>query len=863
LLALLRQISLRQLRESWGRTSLVIGGIALGVALIVAIDVINRSVVANFRQTLELISGPAQLEVTLGVGEVGFAESTVDIVRADPDVVAALPLVRGTLGWIHPRDPEPLQLFGMDLTKERDLARYHLSADTHSDERAQWLLDPRAIAVPSRLATRLGVAVGQRITLSTPQGIRDFTVRGVLEPQGLARAFGGQLALMDIAAAQALLGKDAADADGRRIDQIDIMLTDGANVDAVRARLQAALPPTLTVGTPRQRGAQYEKIVRSFQNMVSGLSLLCLVAGIYIIYNTTSTGAVHRALVIAGLQLIGADARQLFRLLMLEALLIGVVGAVVGLGLGIVLARLLSGLVSDSMGVVFQLRFFVERVELDATSEIGIAVLGVAAALFSSYFAARRVTRLPPLDVLRVDIRSLATRPRSSLLVMTWLILLTASAAALAGEIAFKSALWGNVGSTLWFASSVVIAIPIVHALDRNASAWLARFFGPEGRLAGESLFRSTTRTGVTVAAIALVLAIATVQEAISRSHRESVKTYFTGGFLGSDLIVSATATEGGWLETPLPVELTGELSGVPGVQSVETLRIVPGAMYQGQRITIAALSDGLARRPARWYLDGDAEVAAAAIRQGTGLIASVNFSDHFNVRVGDTVELDTPTGKLPLQVVAIVPDYMADRGAVAIGRRVFEQHWRDSMVNWILLFLGPSAGVDAVSDAIRERLAGGGWLKILTAHEQAAYLAGKIDDAYRFTLAIRLLVLVVTVAGIFDLLIAAVWERRRELALWRVIGADEAAVRRSVVIESATIGLLGSVLGIAVGLVTAWIWTGVHYRYLLGFWVEYHFPLGITALMVALVIVLTIVVGYAAARQATRQSVLEGIQIE
>jgi ABC-type antimicrobial peptide transport system permease subunit len=118
-------------------------------------------------------------------------------------------------------------------------------------------------------------------------------------------------------------------------------------------------------------------------------------------------------------------------------------------------------------------------------------------------------------------------------------------------------------------------------------------------------------------------------------------------------------------------------------------------------------------------------------------------------------------------------------------------------------------------------------------------------------------------VAGIFDLLLAAISERRRELALWRVIGADERAVRQSVIIESATIGALGALLGVAVGFVTSWIWIGVNFRYLLGYYLEYHFALGPTAWYVALSMIMTVGAGYAAARYATQQSVLDGIQNE
>ena len=859
MLRLFRQVSLHQLRSNAARTALVMGGIATGVALMVAIAIINRSVLDDFRRTLELIAGPAQLEITLGAGEVGFPETAVDAARADADVEAALGLVRGTLAVAD--DPsDTLELFGVDLTQENTLDRYHIGlADGGSDTLA-WLADPRSIALTTAFAASHGLAVGDRLALSTRQGTATFTVRGLLEPQGMARAFGGALAVMDLPAAQLALGKD------HLVDQVDLVLRPGVAPATVQARLAAVLPPTLSVAPPLQRGALYEGILASFQAMIAALSLLCLVAGIYIVYNTTSTGAAHRAVVLASLRLSGAEPAQLLRLLMLEALLLGVAGTLLGLVLGIGLAHVLLGMVSTSMGVIFQLRFPVDRLAVEARTLLPVAAAGIAAALFASYFAARRVTTLEPLEVLRADPRILGPRTRVGLLVGLWLVVVAIAGTALALEVQLKSSFWGNVGSTLWLASAIVIAVPLVHASARLLGRALTRLFGPEGRVAAESLLRAPTRTGVTVAAIALVLAVAITVASLSLSHRTSVKGYFVNGFLASDLSVSAIATEGGWLESPIPAALAVDLRTIPGVRATDMLRILPGMMYQGQRIAVAALSDGLlepSRYPRSWYRAGDPAQAARAVRDGQGVNVSESFADRFGKRVGDPVALDTPNGVLTLPVVGIVPDYVSNRGTVILSRSVFVTYWREPTVNRILVFLNPGASRDAVRRLILDTFGGRYRLKVQSMEEGVDYLARKIDEAYAFTFAIELLIVIVTLAGIFDLLLADLWERRRELALWRVIGADEAAVRRSVVIESAAIGTLGALLGLFFGVVTTWIWLDVNYRYLLGYYLDFHFAFATTARFMVLVLAATVLAGWGAARHATRQPILTGIQAE
>ncbi|HEY2389488.1 MAG TPA: FtsX-like permease family protein [Candidatus Binatia bacterium] len=854
MLRLLRQISVPYLRASWGRTVLIAGGITTGVALIVAITVINASVLANFRRTVELMAGPAALEVTLGVGELGFAESTIETVRADPDVAAAMPLVRGTVALAD--DPsETLQLFGVDLIGEDALARYQISTATARSDIVRSLEDPRSILLTTTFAHRHQVGVRVPLRLTTVAGVDDFTVQGLLEVQGLAAAFGGQIAIMDLSAAQRVLGK--AD----RVDQIDVVLRHDANAETVRARLERALPAVLTVARPEQRAAQYDRILESFQAMLTGLSLLCLVAGVFVIYNTTSTGAVHRARTMAMLRLIGAESTQLWRLLMVEALALGVLGAALGIVVGIVLASLLVGMVTDSMGVIFELHFVVDRLTIDPERQLVVGVSGVAVALLASLFAARRVAALSPLEAIQPSGQRITDRS-SDRLFWWWIVLVGASVMALVAEVRLKSIAWGNLGSTLWFASTIVIAIPLVRRLTTRLSVSLPRAFGGEGRIAAESLFGASTRTGLTVGGIALVLSIGITVASVALSFRRSVDSYFRTGPYRGDLVVSAVATEGGWLEVPIPEAVGDEIRPIPGIARVELFRGLFGQMFRGARIGVFGVPNGVGSRyPAEWYREGNPSGAAHALDSGQGVLVTINLADRFDLHVGQMLDLDTPSGVLSLPIVGVIQDFSSDRGAIALNRRVFAERWQDSRVTRIFAFLDGTTPLETVRARITERLGERYRLKMLSMQEVLTFQEGMIDRAFAFTDALHLLVAIVAVAGIFDLLLSSILERRRDLAIWRLIGADEQRVRRSVVLESATIGTLGTILGIPVGVVTAGIWVGVNFRYLLGYYLNLHFAFGTAAAYVALVMTMTVIAGYAAAYQATGQSILGGIR--
>jgi putative ABC transport system permease protein len=858
-LRLLRLISYPQLRASWGRTALVVGGIATGVSLIVAINVINTSVIANLRRTVDFVAGPAQLEVTLGLGEVGFDEHVATTVRADPEVQTVIPLVRGTIGLAD--DPgHTLQLYGADLVAEEDLQRYTITTTTDRRQLLRVMEDQRALLVTDGFAAARGLAVGSSLVVTTPTGKQTLTIRGLLAASGFATALGGQLAVMDLPSAQALLGKRG------RVDQIDVVLRPDADVPSVAARLRAALPGVLTVDRPAQRGADYERVFASFRAMLTGISTLCLIAGVYIIYNTTATGAVQRAAALAILQCCGGAPSQLFTLLMMEALLLGIAGTIFGFFSGLIQGWLLSGMVSSSMSVIFKMPFFVERLALDWRQLAVIAVLGVASSLLASYSASRQVTRLDPIEILRNGARLAGLQSRPRRLLLWWVLLVSIAVAALVAQEHTQSIFWGNVSAAVWNASIIIVAVPVTAwCLGWSRMLW-SRVFPAEGSVALANLADSTTRTGVTVAAIALVLATQIVLTSLSHSFRDSAGTYIEK-LLSADLVVSAVTTEGGYLETPIPDGLVDEIARLPGVRTVESVRAIAGQIFHGQRIGLLALSDGFfgttGGYPAGWYKEGDPDSAGAAIRAGRGVNVSNALSDRFGVHLNDEITLDTPTGPVKVPVVGVVPDFISDRGSVILGKRFLAEHWNERTATRINVFLAPGAGLEDVRARIEQTLGDRYALKILTLGEVLEYHDAYRRQAFAFTDAVQLLIIIVTVAGILDLLLSGIMERRREFAVWRLIGADENAVRRSVVIESATVGALGALLSGAVAWVTAWIWIRFNFRHLLGYYLEFTFPLGAALWYVLLAMIVTMITGRIASRYATRAPILEGLRIE
>src|SRR5205823_6311359 len=563
------------------------------------------------------LAGTAALQVR---GPGPFPETVADELRAIPGVDHAVPIVTTTFfGAEPPIAGEALSVFAADVTDGHAIRTLHLvKAGEHVvDDPLGFLVDPRSVIVTDALAARLGVTTGATLPLRTPHGIETFTVRGVLPPGGVGRAFGGNLILMDVVGAQLVLGEDGL------IDQVDVTLEPGVRVEDVEQRLRAALPAGLEAIRPARRGEQIERYLASFQTLLSGLSGLALLAAIFVVGSAVATSVAARRRELGILRCAGAERRQVAALVLGEAFATGIVGAAAGVPLGIVLARLLLRTVTESTELIFSMTVFTARLELSTWALVAGVATGVAAAVVAAWLPARDAALVSPL-------------------------------------VAVRTAEGAN---------------PM-------------RRWQPRGTI-------------VAAAVLALGLGLMMTAATVARSFEESVLDFIRRQ-VHADLVVASTAATG-WIEAPLDEAVGDRLAAVAGVARVERVRLAEHA-YRGARISIDSL-DASAFAPEREadlrFAAGDARAALAAVRAGTGVLASRNFARQFDVGVGATLRLDTPAGPFEAPVAGVVVDYVSPRGSVILARPAYQRWWQDRSVNRFHVTLAPGASLEAVRHAI------------------------------------------------------------------------------------------------------------------------------------------------------------------
>ena len=265
---LLRLISWPYLKKHAVRSLLTVIGIVLGVAVFVAMHTANQAVFFAFERTVDRIAGAAQLQVT--AGEAGFPEEVLERVQAIPEVQVAVPVIEAPAGTRLSGQGNIL-ILGVDMTGDRSLREYDLESGDEAviDDPLVFLAQPDSIIITNEFSERNNLDVGDRLTLSTMVGDKPFTVRGIMRSGGLTSAFGGNLAIMDIYAAQQVFGR------GRRFDRIDLKLRDGVAVDAGQASIRKVLGVGFDVEPPASRGQQLESTLAVYAISMNVSECVC------------------------------------------------------------------------------------------------------------------------------------------------------------------------------------------------------------------------------------------------------------------------------------------------------------------------------------------------------------------------------------------------------------------------------------------------------------------------------------------------------------------------------------------------------------------------------------------------------------
>jgi putative ABC transport system permease protein len=834
------------LRGGLGRLALSIVAIALGVGLAVAVTLGNSAVLASFIDTIDGMVGRTSLTISSG-DDAPFDEALVDRVKEVPGVTIAIPLVTAVV-FPDVNDPnddggELLTVQGLDLTDDTAIRVYH-RADTTTviDDKVAFLNRADSIVIGRELAARRHLDIGSPFDLVLPSGVRRFVVRGLLESEGLARTLAGRIVVMDLFAAE------AAFTGPKLVNRIDVVVIPGAEAH-VKADLQQRFPG-LKIEEPSLRKSVFRSTVSAFQGMIIVFVALVCLAGFVICYSRLAAIFEARMWEVGLLRAVGLRRSVVFLEMLKESFLLGVVGTAIGIVLGVVIARWLLPFLATTTAL--QLGKPVPIATITVTRfAIGVgALVGIGAALTSAIVPALRLARRHPIGALTTRGRELTDETPGMGLIAP-LVAFAAAVSFAVLQVRLGGTIFGVVATVTMAVAACFAARHVVAASTRLLTAVWTRWFGVVGELAAAHVAQHARRTGMTIATLALGTSLVLLFTILGWSFERTVLARLSDRIVAS-LIVTSSHTSGGWITAPMTDRLHDLVRGISGVAAVggearRKLSTDSDVFLEG--FDLECLRDP---RVLGWQLDSGAlPDAIERVVAGTGAIITSAMARASGKEPGDSIELPSSSGAYTLAVVGITR--VDPIKAIVINRPLFVHLTNDATITW--LHVAVEAGVKPadVSSRISTTLGRDYRLRIQTRDELLDYFAGQVRQGFLTFHSIDIVVALLIVVGIGDLLATAVMERRRTFAMMRAVGIRRRSVFRSLVLEGATIGILGIGLGVILGGALGLFWVTVQFPALLGWALDVHVPLPIIVLALTAMWLLCVGAAVAPGIQAAR----------
>jgi putative ABC transport system permease protein len=721
------------------------------------------------------------------------------------------------------------------------------------DDPLVFLAQPDSIILTKEFARRNGISTGAKIPLQTMDGMRQFTVRGLMASTGLASAFGGNLAIMDIYAAQKVFGR------GRTFDRIDLAVKEGVAVDAARAALEKRLGPGFQVESPAARGKQFESIARLFSIAASINSVFALLIGLFIIYNTFSIAVTQRRSEIGILRALGAGRGQIRALFLTESMAMGLAGSVIGVLFGLLLARAMATYLSSFLGEVYGVA---QRAETIAANPKLIALalfIGVFTSMVAAWAPARAASQVDPVHALQKGAYQAYTGRENR--VRQWTAIGLVVVTALTILIGRGAGLLFYTG----YASIVAAALLLTPASVRMLIRWMRpalRWVRPvEGALAADSLLQAPRRTSATVAALMLSLALVIGLGGVAKASYASILDWLSNS-LNPDLFVGTNENISD-RSYRFPPEIGEQMRAIEGVDEVQFVRTARVNFRGNPTMLVATDLASLVRRTQPKMFAGEREQAYRLASEGKGFIASDNLALMHKLKLGDDVEIPTPSGILKLPITGIVLDYSDQQGALIMEREVYIRYFKDDSAVVFRVYLKKGFDPEDAKRRILERFSGERRLFVLTNAQVREFVMRVSDQWFGITYMQIFVAVLVAILGIVNSLTVSITDRRRELGVLQAVGALRNQIRHTIWMEAAAIGAVGLALGFVLGGVMLYYYLTLIRVDLAGLRLDYEYPFQIAMILIPVMLAAALISALGPAEKAIRGSLVEALEYE
>jgi putative ABC transport system permease protein len=832
MLRLLRLFNLRHLRRKPLETFLCLLGIALGVAVMVGIDLANQNALRSFRRTVEAVTGKTTHQI-LG-GPAGIPDSLVTAILARSDLRATpmLEYIAGVRLRVSTQDSatkETLRILAIDPFTDAEFREYseaawNYTADkTPADSAAaitsgfKFLLAPGAALLDQSFAERHHLKIGDTLEVLVGNEWREIYLAGLIPPRLLSKAGIENLALVDIATGQEILGRLGY------VDRLDLI----AGEDVAK-QLAAQLSAPLRLDPPARRSQRTDDMLRSFRLNLTALSFLAVFVGMFLIYNTMMFSVIHRRKQIGILRCLGVTPRQVIRTTLIEAIGLGVIGSLLGLALGLVLAEYATRTVTATISELYVF-LKVSHVAADFGVLAKGFVLGLLTTLVASALPVIEASKVPAAIAVRrssLEFRAQKFAPRFAATGLAFSIIAIALSLISSRDGHVAGGFFIGLGAALCVALSAIFLTPIITLwLVKLANPFMQKFSGAIGVLSARNIQTALSRTAVAIAALMLSLAMVLGMRLMITSFRATIDGW-VNSVLQADVYLQPIGFETAKWEALFSPEFIEFLAHQPEVDGLD-LYGATAFTYRGKPIYLVAISAGVVidRTDFIFAAGDDHENWQRVI--GGEVFLSEGFARRFNKTTGDTIMLQTLRGPRAFRAAAVFIDYSFEHGQVMMDHRTYTENWGPSRITNIGIFLKTNAGSRRFVANLRRTIAGRLAVEISSNRELREEVLKIFDQSFAITHVMQILAGIVAFIGIISAVMSLLVERTRELGILRAVGMRFSQLRRLVFLESGLMGGFAALIAVPAGTALALVMIYVINLRTFNWTINFQFDLG------------------------------------
>lgn len=804
---LLRQIqilTLRSIRTRSTRFILSAFGIVLGVAVMLAINVTNQTAMDSIFNLFASTSGRTKLTVTSIVQDsAGFSDQVQRTLINIPEIEVAAPLVKTftypadeataemlTLGLFGTSSEGSIQIYGIDPQSDMQLRDYVITSGRFLGED----LAAREIVLVSNYMEDKELEIGDWFTIVTPNGTEDLKIVGIMSREGPGQTNNGAFGVIPIKTIQEFFNRIG------QLDQIDISTRNKSptteQLEELKNKIQTRLGKDYSVTFPSSQGERMSQMLLNYQIGLNFMSGIALFVGAFLIYNAFAMTVIERTREFGMLRTIGMTRSQVTLLILLEAAFLGIFGALLGLGFGILLARGLTSL----MGLI--LNQALTSINVPVQDLLSSWSIGLFVTLLAAGIPAWQAGRISPMEALRIR-----GKPKESwIMIHGWklgIILLIVSTVILiinpfSYDVQFRL---GSMTVFTLFGGATLLIPKTVSVWEKISRPVIKKIYGTSGNLGSRNVRRSRQRTTLTVAALMIGVAMVIMTNGMTESFAGDLKEWITA-YMGGDIYVSSAV--------PMRSDIGQRIGSVTGVNSVTPIRYIEIDWQTPNGIEALTF---MAIEPVTYSIVTDfvfsdpnvkTDYIVGKLQNGGAVLISSVLSEKYNLQEGDIVSLRTRSGFKNFEVAAVVVDFYNQGLVVQGGWNDMRRHFRINEANVFLVKVQSGQDVNAVLTNI-DNLYGKRYRLTFESNESIrARVLTLMDQAFSMFDVLALIAIVVGSLGVINTLTMSVIERNQEIGMLRAIGLTRSQIVKMVLAEAALMGGIGGILGVLTGFILA-----------------------------------------------------------